>query len=211
MAAGQDSSDRARPLGRRAARRGRVRLVGDISHDRLLHRLGIALCVLFWILLITAHVSAQHFNQVEATREETVDAAMPSVYGSELGATILVPFRLRKDAIALSYHGVNTVVSNYNLLETLKAALENVLRYSAYQLDEKHIRVHAVSPGPLKTCAASEIKDFALLTEASERAPIDELVEIDVVGLTTAYLTTPFARRFTATTTYVECGLIIMA
>ena len=114
--------------------------------------------------------------------------------------------------LAMSYHGANKVVPNYNLMGPVKAALESVVRYLAYELGEKHIRVHAISPGPLKTRAASGIKDFdVLLTEASERAPIGELVDIDDVGLTTAFLATPFARRLTGTTTYVDGGLSIMA
>jgi enoyl-[acyl-carrier protein] reductase I len=72
--------------------------------------------------------------------------------------------------------------------------------------------VHAVSPGPLKTRAASGLKDFdLLLNEAIERSPIGELVDIEDVGLTTAFLTTPFARRLTGTVTYVDGGLSIMA
>ena len=114
--------------------------------------------------------------------------------------------------LAMSYHGANKVVPNYNLMGPVKAALESAVRYLAYELGEKHIRVHAVSPGPLKTRAASGLKDFdVLLTEALERAPIGELVDIDDVGLTAAYLTTPFARRLTGTVTYVDGGLSIMA
>ncbi|MBB4042073.1 enoyl-[acyl-carrier protein] reductase I [Microvirga flocculans] len=114
--------------------------------------------------------------------------------------------------LAMSYHGANKVVPNYNLMGPVKAALESAVRYLAYELGDKHIRVHAVSPGPLKTRAASGLTDFdVLLTEAIERAPIGELVDIDDVGLTAAYLTTPFARRLTGTTTYVDGGLSIMA
>jgi enoyl-[acyl-carrier protein] reductase I len=114
--------------------------------------------------------------------------------------------------LAMSYHGANKVVPNYNLMGPVKAALESAVRYLAYELGEKHIRVHAVSPGPLKTRAASGLKDFdVLLTEAIERAPIGELVDIDDVGLTAAYLATPFARRLTGTTTYVDGGLSIVA
>ncbi len=114
--------------------------------------------------------------------------------------------------LAMSYHGANKVVPNYNLMGPVKAALESAVRYLAYELGDKHIRVHAVSPGPLKTRAASGLKDFdILLSEAIERAPIGELVDIDDVGLTAAYLTTPFARRLTGTTTYVDGGLSIMA
>lgn len=114
--------------------------------------------------------------------------------------------------MAMSYHGANRVVPSYNLMGPVKAALECTVRYLAYELGEKHIRVHAVSPGPLKTRAASGLKDFdVLLSEAVERAPIGELVDIDDVGLTAAYLSTPFARRLTGTTTYVDGGLSIMA
>ncbi len=114
--------------------------------------------------------------------------------------------------IAMSYHGANKVVPNYNLMGPVKAALESAVRYLAYELGEKEIRVHAVSPGPLKTRAASGIKDFdRLLAEASERSPIGELVDIDDVGLTTAFLATPFARRLTGMTVYVDGGLSIMA
>ena len=114
--------------------------------------------------------------------------------------------------LAMSYHGANKVVPNYNLMGPVKAALESAVRYLAYELGDKHIRVHAVSPGPLKTRAASGLKDFdVLLSEATERAPIGELVDIDDVGLTAAYLATPFARRLTGTVTYVDGGLSIMA
>jgi enoyl-[acyl-carrier protein] reductase I len=114
--------------------------------------------------------------------------------------------------IAMSYHGANKVVPNYNLMGPVKAALESAVRYLAFELGEKQIRVHAVSPGPLKTRAASGLKDFdVLLTDAIERAPIGELVDIVDVGLTTAFLATPFARRLTGTTTYVDGGLSVMA
>jgi enoyl-[acyl-carrier protein] reductase I len=114
--------------------------------------------------------------------------------------------------LAMSYHGANKVVPNYNLMGPVKAALESAVRYLAYELGDKHIRVHAVSPGPLKTRAASGLKDFdVLLSEAIERAPIGELVDIEDVGLTAAYLTTPFARRLTGTTAYVDGGLSIVA
>ncbi|QRG09675.1 enoyl-ACP reductase FabI [Xanthobacter dioxanivorans] len=114
--------------------------------------------------------------------------------------------------MAMSYHGADKVVPNYNLMGPVKAALESAVRYLAYELGPKDIRVHAVSPGPLKTRAASGLKDFdVLLSEATQRAPIGELVDIDDVGLTTAFLATPFARRLTGMTVYVDGGLSIMA
>jgi enoyl-[acyl-carrier-protein] reductase (NADH) len=81
-----------------------------------------------------------------------------------------------------------------------------------YELGPKSIRVHAISPGPLKTRAASGLKDFdLLLNEAMQRAPLGDLVDIEDVGFTCAYLATPFARRITGTTMYVDGGVNIMA
>ena len=57
--------------------------------------------------------------------------------------------------LAMSYHGASKVVPNYNLMGPVKAALESAVRYLAFELGEKQIRVHALSPGPLKTRAAS--------------------------------------------------------
>ena len=113
---------------------------------------------------------------------------------------------------AMSYHGAQKVVPNYNVMGPVKAALEAACRYLAYELGEKRIRVHPVSPGPLKTRAASGLKDFdLLLNEAASRAPLGELVDIDDVGFTCAYLATPYARRLTGQTIYVDGGVNIMA
>jgi enoyl-[acyl-carrier protein] reductase I len=113
--------------------------------------------------------------------------------------------------IAMSYLGAQKVVPNYNVMGPVKAALEAVCRYLAYELGPKGIRVHPVSPGPLKTRAASGLKDFdLLLTEAASRAPVGELVDIDDVGFACAYLATPYARRMTGQTLYVDGGVNIM-
>jgi len=111
----------------------------------------------------------------------------------------------------MSYHGANKVVPNYNVMGPVKAALEACARYLAYELGPQGIRVHAISPGPLKTRAASGLKDFdLLLTEAAERAPLGELVDIMDVGFTCAFLATPFARRMSGETLYVDGGVHIM-
>ena len=113
---------------------------------------------------------------------------------------------------AMSYYGANKVVSNYNVMGPIKAALEASARYLAYELGPKGIRVHAISPGPLKTRAASGLKDFdILLTEAAQRAPLGELVDIMDVGFACAYLATPYARRLSGETLYVDGGVNIMA
>ena len=113
---------------------------------------------------------------------------------------------------AMSYLGANRVVPNYNIMGPIKAALEAVCRYLAYELGPKGIRVHAISPGPLKTRAGAALKDFdLLLNEAMRRAPVHEAVDIMDVGFACAYLATPYARRLTGGTTYVDGGVNIMA
>ena len=113
---------------------------------------------------------------------------------------------------AMSYHGAQKVVPNYNVMGPVKAALEAACRYLAYELGPKGIRVHPISPGPLKTRAASGLKDFDLmLNEALEKAPVGELVDIHDVGFACAYLATPYARRITGGTVYVDGGVNIMA
>jgi len=113
---------------------------------------------------------------------------------------------------AMSYLGANRVVPNYNIMGPIKAALEAVCRYLAYELGPKGIRVHAISPGPLKTRAGAALKDFdLLLNEAMRRAPVGEAVDIMDVGFACAYLATPYARRLTGGTTYVDGGVNIMA
>jgi enoyl-[acyl-carrier protein] reductase I len=113
---------------------------------------------------------------------------------------------------AMSYHGATKVVPNYNVMGPVKAALEASCRYLAYELGPRKIRVHAISPGPLKTRAASGLKDFdMLLNQTMERAPVGELVDIMDVGFTCVYLASPYARRMTGDTVYVDGGINIMA
>ena len=113
---------------------------------------------------------------------------------------------------AMSYHGAQKVVANYNVMGPVKAALEAACRYLAYELGPQGIRVHPISPGPLKTRAASGLKDFdMMLNDAIQRAPVGELVDIMDVGFTCAYLATPYARRLTGQTIYVDGGVNIMA
>lgn len=113
---------------------------------------------------------------------------------------------------AMSYHGANKVAPNYNVMGPVKAALEASCRYLAYELGPQGIRVHPLSPGPLKTRASSGLKDFdLLLNEAAQRAPLGELVDIMDVGFTCAFLTTPYARRLTGSTIYIDGGVNIMA
>jgi enoyl-[acyl-carrier protein] reductase I len=112
---------------------------------------------------------------------------------------------------AMSYVGANRVVANYNVMGPVKAALEAACRYLAYELGPQQIRVHAISPGPLKTRASSGIKDFELmLNQAAAESPLGQLVDIDDVGHACAYLATPWAHRITGGTIYIDGGANII-
>ncbi|WP_290868166.1 enoyl-ACP reductase FabI [Aquabacterium sp.] len=113
---------------------------------------------------------------------------------------------------AMSYHGAEKVVPHYNLMGPVKAALESSCRYLAYELGPKGIRVHAISPGPIATRAASGLKEFdVMLAHAVSEAPLGEGVDVIDVGRTCAYLASPCARHMTGSTVYVDGGLNIMA
>lgn len=112
---------------------------------------------------------------------------------------------------AMSYHGAQKVVDNYNVMVSVKAALQSACRYLAFELGPKGLRVHPISPGPLKTRAASGLTNFDLLLNgAMRKAPIGELADIMDVGFACAYLATPYTRRITGGTSYVDGGVHIV-
>jgi enoyl-[acyl-carrier protein] reductase I len=112
---------------------------------------------------------------------------------------------------AMTYYGSERVVKNYNIMGVAKAALEASVRYVAAELGPKGIRVHAISPGPLATRAASGIPEFdELLERAKEKAPARSLVSIDDVGVATAFLAHDAAKLITGQTLYVDGGYHII-
>jgi enoyl-[acyl-carrier protein] reductase I len=114
--------------------------------------------------------------------------------------------------LTMSYYGADKVVSNYNIMGPVKAALEATMRYLAVELGEKGIRVFAVSPGPLKTRAASGIAQFdELVEDAVARSPEHRLVDIAEVGRVVAFLIGGGASGMTGDTIYVDAGLHIVA
>jgi len=111
----------------------------------------------------------------------------------------------------MSYYGSQMVVKHYNIMGVAKAALECAVRYIAAELGPKGIRVHAISPGPLATRAASGIPEFdALLDKAKAKAPSRSLVSIDDVGAATAFLAHDAARLITGETLYIDGGYHII-
>ena len=109
--------------------------------------------------------------------------------------------------MTVSYYGAEKVVENYNVMGPVKAALESVTRYMAAELGEKGISVHALSPGPLKTRAASGIDHFdKLLEDAARRAPTHHLATIDDVGAFAAFLASKEASNVTGGVHHIDGG-----
>ena len=113
--------------------------------------------------------------------------------------------------VTLSYYGAEKVVPNYNVMGVAKAALEASVRYLAYDLGAKKIRVNAISAGPVKTLAAAGIRDFrTMLASAAEKTPLKENIHASEVGALAAFLCTTHGKHITGSTLYVDSGAHIM-
>src|SRR6516164_6528745 len=111
----------------------------------------------------------------------------------------------------MTYYGSQMVVENYNIMGVAKAALESAVRYIAAEVGPKGIRVHAISPGPLATRAASGIPEFdELMDKAQAKAPARSLVSIDDVGAATAFLALDGAKLITGEVMYIDGGYHII-
>jgi enoyl-[acyl-carrier protein] reductase I len=114
--------------------------------------------------------------------------------------------------LTMSFLGAAQVVPNYGVMGPVKAALETSVRYLASELGPRGIRVNAVSPGPMRTRAASGIPGFDTLVEdARRRAPLPREVEIDDVGSLCSFLVSDAARAITGDVHYVDGGYHILA
>jgi enoyl-[acyl-carrier protein] reductase I len=114
--------------------------------------------------------------------------------------------------LTLSFLGASAVVPHYGVMGPVKAALESSVRYLATELGPRRIRVNAVSPGPIRTRAASGIPGFDdLVADARRRAPLPREVELDDVGAYCAYLVSDAAQAVTGDVHYVDGGCHILA
>jgi enoyl-[acyl-carrier protein] reductase I len=142
------------------------------------------------------------------TRENFRIAHDISAYSFPAMAKLAAP-RLRPGSalLTLSYLGAMRVVPNYNTMGLAKASLEASVRYLAQAMGPKGVRVNGISAGPIKTLAASGIKDFGkLLGQFAAQAPIRRNVTIDDVGNTAAFLLSDLSAGISAEITYVDGG-----
>jgi enoyl-[acyl-carrier protein] reductase I len=112
---------------------------------------------------------------------------------------------------AMSFYGAEKVVENYNLMGPVKAALEASVRYMAVEMGPQNIRVIALSPGPLKTRAASGLGKFdELVEQAKKKSPLHSLAEINDVGAMLVFLASDYAKNITGDTIYIDSGYHIV-
>ena len=109
--------------------------------------------------------------------------------------------------LTMSYYGAEKVVTHYNLMGPVKAALETSVKYLSSELGAQYIRVNALSTGPVKTRAASGLTDFdKLMQEAARKAPLHQLVTLEQIGEMAAFLVSDNAKQVTGQTIYVDAG-----
>ena len=109
--------------------------------------------------------------------------------------------------LTMTYLGGERAVPHYNVMGVAKAALDASVRYLAWDLGPKNIRINAISAGPLRTLAARSIPQFATMEEIVEgRAPLHRNIDAADVGAAAAFLLSDAAANVTATTLYVDAG-----
>jgi len=109
--------------------------------------------------------------------------------------------------LTMSYYGAEKVVTHYNIMGPVKAALESSVKYLSSELGRQHIRVNALSTGPVKTRAASGLADFdKLMEETAHKAPLHQLVTLEQIGEMAAFLVSDNSRQVTGQVIYVDAG-----
>jgi enoyl-[acyl-carrier protein] reductase I len=113
--------------------------------------------------------------------------------------------------ITMTYYGAEKVVPHYNVMAVAKAALECTVRYLAFDLGKKKIRVNAISAGPIKTLAARGVSRLGdMLKSHAERAPLQRNVDVNEVGSTGVFLASDSSSGITGEVIYVDCGYNVM-
>ena len=150
-----------------------------------------------------------HGDVVDSSRDGFARAMTVSCHSFAELAKLCAPHM--KDGgsmISMSYLGSGEAVPHYGLMGPVKAALESLVRYMAMELGGKNIRVHAVSPGPILTRAASGIADFdELMATAKAKAPLQRLVTLEEIAQLSAFLCSDAAAGMTGQTIYVDGGV----
>ncbi|MBA2740440.1 MAG: enoyl-ACP reductase [Actinobacteria bacterium] len=136
-----------------------------------------------------------------------LDVSAYSLVSCARAAEPLMEARGGGSIVTMTYLGGERAVPHYNVMGVAKSALDASVRYLAWDLGQKNIRVNAISAGPVRTLAARSIAGFTTMEAlVEERAPLHRHIDADDVGAAAAYLLSDEARNLTATTLYVDSG-----
>lgn len=191
----------------------------DANKDEEIERLGSDLKQRYEHIDVLVHSIA--FAPVEEMRGDFLNTSREgfriahdtSVYSFIALSRAVAPLMANGGSImTLTYLGAEKVMPSYNVMGVAKAALEASVRYLAFSLGPRKIRVNAISAGPIKTLAARAIPGFMdMLKAQGERAPLKRTVEAKEVGDTALFLASDLSSGITGETIYVDCGYNIMA
>jgi enoyl-[acyl-carrier protein] reductase I len=136
-----------------------------------------------------------------------IDISAYSLTATARAAEPLMEARGGGSIVTMTYLGGERAVPHYNVMGVAKATLDASVRYLAWDLGQKQIRVNAVSAGPVRTLAARSIAGFTTMEGMfEERAPLHRQIDADDAGAAAAYLLSEDARNVTGTTLYVDAG-----
>jgi enoyl-[acyl-carrier protein] reductase I len=190
----------------------------DVSNDQEIDTLFAALKAKYGKLEILVHAVAfapaadlrgEFLNTSREGFRVALDVSVYSLIAVTRGAAPLMTDG--GSIMTMSYYAAEKVVPNYNVMAVAKAGLEATVRYLAWNLGPRNIRVNAISAGPIKTLAARGVGDLTeMLRSHAERAPLHRNVDQLEVGGTALFLASDLAAAITGETLYVDCGYNIM-
>ncbi len=182
--------------------------------EAVFDRVGLAWGGLDFVLhaIAFAPVADLHGRTIDCSAEGFATAMAVSCHSFLRMAHLAEPLMKNGGCLlTVTFYGSERVVAHYNVMGPVKAALESAVRYTAAELGPKGIRAHAISPGPIRTRAASGIDRFdELLAAAAAAAPEHHLVDIDDVGALATFLVSDGAKRITGTIIPVDGGQHLM-
>jgi enoyl-[acyl-carrier protein] reductase I len=190
----------------------------DVSSDEQIETLFAAFKQQFGKIEILVHAVA--YAPAEDLRGEFINTSREgfriaqdvSVYSLIAVSRAAAPLMTEGGSImTLSFYAAEKVVPNYNVMAIAKAGLECTVRYLAWNLGPRNIRVNAISAGPIKTLAARGVGDLSeMMKSHSERAPLHRNVDQLEVGGAALFLASDLSSAITGETLYVDCGYNIM-
>jgi enoyl-[acyl-carrier protein] reductase I len=190
----------------------------DVSNDNEIETLFAALKEKYGKLDILVHAVAfapaaeLRGEFIDTTREGFRIAHDVSVYSLIAVTRAAAPLMTEGGSIlTLSFYAAEKVVPHYNVMAVAKAALESTVRYLAFNLGSRNIRVNAISAGPIKTLAARGVGDLGdMLKSHADRAPLHRNVDQNEVGGAALFLASDLSSAITGEIMYVDCGYNIM-